>query len=59
MDRNIIWFNLCIAPAYFIGNQVIIQRSLGAKDEWNAKASMIFGAFLKILIPILVGNTGS
>lgn len=43
-----------LAPAYFIGNQVIIQRSLGAKDEWNAKASMIFGAFLKVLIPILV-----
>lgn len=43
-----------LAPAYFIGNQVIIQRSLGAKDEWNAKASMIFGAFLKILIPVLV-----
>ncbi len=43
-----------LAPAYFIGNQVIIQRSLGAKDEWNAKASLIFGAFLKILIPILV-----
>jgi solute:Na+ symporter, SSS family len=43
-----------LAPAYFIGNQVIIQRSLGAKDEWNAKASMIGGAFLKILIPILI-----
>lgn len=43
-----------LAPAYFIGNQVIIQRSLGAKDEWHAKASMIFGAFLKILIPVLV-----
>ena len=43
-----------LAPAYFIGNQVIIQRSLGAKDEWNAKASMIFGAALKILIPIIV-----
>lgn len=43
-----------LAPAYFIGNQVIIQRSLGARDEWHAKASMIFGAFLKVLIPILV-----
>ena len=43
-----------LAPAYFIGNQVIIQRSLGASDEWNAKASMLFGAFLKTLIPILV-----
>jgi SSS family solute:Na+ symporter len=45
---------LVLAPAYFIGNQVIIQRSLGARDEWNAKASMLFGAFIKILIPILV-----
>lgn len=43
-----------LAPAYYIGNQVIIQRSLGAKDEWHAKGSMIFGAFLKIMIPILV-----
>lgn len=47
-----------LAPAYFIGNQVIIQRSLGAKDEWNAKASMIFGAFLKILIPVLIVTPG-
>jgi SSS family solute:Na+ symporter len=45
---------IVLAPAYYIGNQTIIQRTLGAKDEWNAKASMIFGAFLKILIPILV-----
>lgn len=43
-----------LAPAYFIGNQTIIQRSLGAKDEWNAKASMLFGAFLKMFIPVLV-----
>ncbi len=43
-----------LAPAYYIGNQIIIQRSLGAKDEWNAKASMIFGAFLKLLIPVLI-----
>lgn len=45
---------LVLAPAYFIGNQVIIQRSLGARDEWHAKASMIFGAFIKLLIPVLV-----
>lgn len=43
-----------LAPAYFIGNQSIIQRSLGAKNEWHAKASMLFGAFIKILIPVLV-----
>lgn len=45
---------IVLAPAYYIGNQVIIQRSLGAKDEWNAKASMILGGFIKLLIPVLV-----
>ena len=44
---------LVIAPAYFIGNQAIVQRTLGARDEWNAKAGMLFGAFLKMFIPVL------
>ena len=37
-----------------IGNQAVVQRCLAAKDEWHAKASMIWGAFLKMFIPILV-----
>jgi len=45
---------IVLAPAYFIANQTIVQRSLGAQDEWHAKASMICGAFLKMLIPVLV-----
>ncbi len=45
---------LVLAPAYFIANQTIVQRCLGARDEWSAKASMLFGALLKICIPILV-----
>ena len=45
---------LVLAPAYFIGNQTIVQRCLGAVNEWNAKASMIFGALLKMFIPLLV-----
>ena len=45
---------LVLAPAYYIGNQTIVQRCLGAQNEWNAKASMIFGAFLKMIIPVLV-----
>jgi solute:Na+ symporter, SSS family len=32
----------------------IVQRSLGAKDEWNAKASVLWGAFLKMWIPLFV-----
>jgi SSS family solute:Na+ symporter len=43
-----------MANAYMIGNQTIVQRCLSAKSEWHAKASMIFGAFLKMFIPVLV-----
>jgi SSS family solute:Na+ symporter len=43
-----------MANAYMIGNQTIVQRCFSAKNEWHAKASMVFGAFLKMLIPILV-----
>lgn len=43
-----------MANAYMIGNQAIVQRCLTAKNEWHAKASMIFGSGLKMMIPILV-----
>src|SRR5690606_18913193 len=43
-----------MANAYMIGNQAIVQRCLTAKNEWHAKASMIFASALKMLIPILV-----
>ncbi|MBN2595005.1 MAG: sodium/solute symporter [Sedimentisphaerales bacterium] len=43
-----------MSMAYMIGNQAIVQRCFSAKNEWHAKASMIFGAFLKMMIPVLV-----
>ncbi len=43
-----------MSNAYMIGNQSIVQRCLTAKNEWHAKASMIFGSALKMLIPVLV-----
>lgn len=43
-----------MANAYMIGNQSIVQRCLTAKNEWHAKASMIFASGLKMLIPVLV-----
>jgi len=43
-----------LANAYWVGNQTIVQRCLGAKNEWHAKASMLWGAFLKLFIPVLV-----
>jgi SSS family solute:Na+ symporter len=42
---------LVLSPAYWLGNQAIVQRALGAKDEWTARASMIFGAGLKTIVP--------
>jgi solute:Na+ symporter, SSS family len=43
-----------LSPAYYIGSQAIVQRSLGAKDEWHAKAGVLWGAVLKVFIPFLV-----
>ncbi len=43
-----------MANAYMIGNQAIVQRCLGARSEWDAKASMVWAAFLKMFVPILV-----
>jgi len=45
---------MVLSPAYYIGSQAIVQRSLAAKDEWHAKAGVLWGAVLKTLIPILV-----
>jgi SSS family solute:Na+ symporter len=43
-----------VSPAYWIGNQTIVQRSLAAKSEYEAKASYVWGALLKNLIPLVI-----
>lgn len=45
---------LVMATAYMAGNQAVVQRTFGARSEWDAKAGMLFGGFLKAFIPILV-----
>lgn len=45
---------LVLSTAYFSSNQAVIQRVLGARSEWDAKASMLFAAFLKLLVPVLI-----
>ncbi len=47
-----------LSPAYWIGNQAIVQRSLGAKSEFEAKAAYVWGAVLKNLIPFLIAVPG-
>jgi len=48
----ILGLGMVLSPAYWIGNQAIVQRTLGAKDEWSARASMVFGAMLKTVVPV-------
>lgn len=49
---------LILSPAYWIGNQAIVQRSLGARSEFEAKASYIWGALLKNVIPLIIAVPG-
>ncbi len=50
----ILGLGLVLSPAWWCANQSIIQRTLGARSEWDAKAGMMFAAFPKTLIPVLV-----
>jgi SSS family solute:Na+ symporter len=49
---------LILSPAYWFGNQAIIQRALGSRSEFEAKASYVWGALLKNLIPIIIAVPG-
>lgn len=45
---------MVLANAYWMGNQTIVQRTLGARSEADAKASYVFGSLLKTFIPFLM-----
>ncbi len=49
---------LILSPAYWIGNQAIVQRSLGARSAFQAQAAYIWGAILKNLVPIIIVGPG-
>jgi solute:Na+ symporter, SSS family len=49
---------LVVSPGYWIGNQSIVQRSLGAKSAYEAKAAYVFGAMLKNFMPFLIAVPG-
>ncbi|MCL4219457.1 MAG: sodium/solute symporter, partial [Candidatus Hydrogenedentes bacterium] len=49
---------IVMATAYMSGNQAIVQRTLGARSEWDAKGGMLFGGFLKCFIPLMVAVPG-
>jgi SSS family solute:Na+ symporter len=50
----ILGLGIVLSPAYWCTSQVILQRSLGAKSIFDSQKSMIFAAFLKTFVPILI-----
>ena len=50
----ILGLGLVLGPAYWVGNQAIVQRSLGVKDEAHARASYVFAAVIKLVFPVLL-----
>jgi SSS family solute:Na+ symporter len=50
----ILGLGFVLSPAYWCTSQVILQRSLAARTVWDSQFSMLFAAFLKTLIPILI-----
>ncbi|MCP5178467.1 MAG: sodium/solute symporter [Pseudomonadales bacterium] len=46
--------SIVLSPAYWCAGQTILQRSLGARSQWDASASMMFAAFAKTFVPLLI-----
>jgi SSS family solute:Na+ symporter len=43
-----------LGPAYWIGNQAIVQRTLGSKSASDARASYVLCAAIKLIFPVLL-----
>jgi len=46
--------SLCISIFYCATNQFIVQRVIAAKSEWHARMGVIFGNYLKLMIPLII-----
>jgi SSS family solute:Na+ symporter len=45
---------LCISVFYCATNQFIVQRVMASKNEWHARMGVVFGDYLKFLVPIII-----
>ena len=50
----ILGLSLVMSPAYWCANQAILQRTMAARSEWDARGSMIFAALAKTVVPFLI-----
>jgi SSS family solute:Na+ symporter len=51
-----VFLGLCLVlgPAYWIGNQAIVQRSFGTRSQSDARAAYVLCAAIKMLFPLLL-----
>ncbi len=51
-----VFLGLCLVlgPAYWIGNQAIVQRSFGTRSENDARAAYVLCAAIKMFFPLLL-----
>ncbi len=50
----ILGLGFVLGPAYWIGNQAIVQRTLGTKSARDARASYVLCAVIKLVFPVLL-----
>ena len=50
----VLGLGLVLGPAYWVGNQAIVQRTLGTSSEADARASYVFAAVIKLVFPVLL-----
>lgn len=50
----VLGLGLVLGPAYWVGNQAIVQRSFGVRSEADARASYVFAAVIKLAFPVLL-----
>ena len=45
---------IVMSTGYYVGNQAVMQRALGARTEWDAKAGVLTAGIFKMAVPVLV-----
>jgi solute:Na+ symporter, SSS family len=50
----ILGLGLVLGPAYWVGNQAIVQRTFGVRSQADARASYVFAAVIKLVFPVLL-----
>ena len=50
----ILGLGIVLSPAYWCAGQAILQRTLGARSQWDASAGMMLAALAKTCVPLLI-----